>query len=221
MTRIDEVKVVGIDPSVTATGVAVFHRGQYECSVVGREGVTKLDSRARLRALEVLLTDVVGLAGPDSPADLVVIEEPFGTVTRGGGAGLVPERGWLFYELVQHFYGRALIVHNAKVKKYLTGKGNANKGAMTDAMARRAPMWVTRGNDNMVDAAALAMIGLHLVGNPIIEVPASHLAALKYLRVPFAVVPAQNLAPTIAATNLANFPHVEGEGFFDDHSEHY
>jgi crossover junction endodeoxyribonuclease RuvC len=61
---------------------------------------------------------------------------------------------------------------------YATGKGNAAKGAVIDAVTRRFPDWATEGNDNAADAVALMAAGRDWLGHPITDLPKTHRAAL-------------------------------------------
>jgi Holliday junction resolvasome RuvABC endonuclease subunit len=82
--------------------------------------------------------------------DLIVYEQ---THNRGGAATEVAAG---FATRVQEFCARQRIehaaVHSATLKKFATGKGNADKPAMVAAVARR---WKAVIDDNEADAIAL------------------------------------------------------------------
>src|SRR5690349_25113122 len=73
----------------------------------------------------------------------------------GGGAH---ERAWLWWGLFGILDGGcvpvALMPNNLRTT-YATGRGNAPKTAVVDAVARRWPDWETGGDDNLCDAVAM------------------------------------------------------------------
>ena len=159
--------VVGVDLSLTATGIAKND------SVYGVETATlssKLRGISRLRGL------ACGVSRQCDRGSLVVIEGPaYGSMGPG-----FHERAGLHWLVVDQLWVRGIlpiIVPPTVVKKYATGKGNANKGAMIDAATRRYPHVQTGGDDNQVDALWLAAMGLdYLTGQHV--VPEAHRAAL-------------------------------------------
>lgn len=111
---------------------------------------------------------------------LVVVEGPSLGQARQSG---VHDRSGLWWLLVDWCleYGHQVVeVPPAVLKKYATGKGNANKGAMVDATARRFPEVDTgSGDDNRCDALWLAAMGLDQLGRPLTLMPAAQRAALE------------------------------------------
>ncbi|GHB15419.1 hypothetical protein GCM10018777_56870 [Streptomyces albogriseolus] len=167
--------VIGVDPSLTATGVASSNGW---CTVVGwtdkKRPITALphpDRREALQHVRTLVLDTIGRP------DLVVMELP--AVSRSGGGA--HERGWLWWEIYNYLVAReiptGLMTPNARAL-YATGKGNAGKGAVVDSIARRFPAWTTEGNDNAADAVALMAAGRDWLGHPITDMPKTHRAAL-------------------------------------------
>lgn len=170
--------VIGLDPSLTATGIASTNGW---CEVVGYRkprakdpGITGLPHPARREALHELqhaITDTIG------HPDLVVIELP--AVSRSGGGA--HERGWLWWQLYNHIAALdipiGLLSPNQRAL-YATGKGNAAKGAVIDAVARRFPTWNTEGDDNAADAVTLMAAGADWLGHPITPMPQTHRAAI-------------------------------------------
>jgi crossover junction endodeoxyribonuclease RuvC len=165
------VTVVGIDPSLTATGI-VSTAGW--CRTVGRPGITTLPLAERLAAIDSLVGDIrLQVAYPD----LAVIEQPAFSRTGGGAV----ERHALWWLLVRALHRNAVPVAVAvpgAVKRYATGKGGAPKGAVIDAVARRFPQYATGGDDNCADALVLAAMGADHLGHPLTPMPATHRAAL-------------------------------------------
>ena len=170
--------VVGIDPSLTGTGLASTDGW---CKVIGYKktrakdpGITQLPHPERVRAMRSLALQV--LESIHLP-DLAVMELP--AVSRSGGGA--HERGWfwwhLYSELTRYEVPVALMAPNARAL-YATGKGTAAKGAVIDAVTRRFPDWATEGNDNAADAVALMAAGRDWLGTPITDMPKTHRAAL-------------------------------------------
>ncbi|MFF8422878.1 hypothetical protein [Streptomyces sp. NPDC015680] len=170
--------VIGLDPSLTATGIA---SSTGWCEVIGYKkprakdpGITGLPHPQRREALHELhqaITDTIGRP------DLVVIELP--AVSRSGGGA--HERGWLWWQLYNHLAALEIPVGLLSPNQralYATGKGNAGKGAVIDAVARRFPTWNTEGDDNAADAVTLMAAGRDWLGHPITSMPQTHRAAI-------------------------------------------
>ncbi|MGW4270801.1 hypothetical protein ACWEGQ_00185 [Streptomyces seoulensis] len=170
--------VIGIDPSLTGTGIASSN-GWVE--VIGYRrarakdpGITQLPHPDRLAAMRDLLAQIRTTIGCP---DLTVLELPAPS-RSGGGAH---ERGWFWWEIYHYLTSSylpvALLAPNARAL-YATGKGNAPKGAVIDAVSRRFPDWATEGNDNAADAVTLMAAGRDWLGHPITDMPKTHRAAL-------------------------------------------
>ncbi|NUS82728.1 MAG: hypothetical protein HOY75_08240 [Streptomyces sp.] len=170
--------VIGIDPSLTGTGIASSNGW---VDVIGYKrpnskapGITQLPHADRLAAMRDLHAQVRKAIG--CPA-LAVIELPAPS-RSGGGAH---ERGWFWWEIYHYLMSSyipvALLTPNARAL-YATGKGNAAKGAVIDAVTRRFPAWTTEGNDNAADAVALMAAGRDWLGHPIADMPKTHRCAL-------------------------------------------
>ncbi|MBZ6211705.1 hypothetical protein KVH31_34990 [Streptomyces olivaceus] len=170
--------VVGVDPSLTGTGIAssngwVDVHG-YKRPRAKDPGITQLPHAERIQAMRDLLTLVTTTIGHP---DLAVIELP--AVSRSGGGA--HERGWFWWQLYHHLTLNevpvALMAPNARAL-YATGRGNAPKGAVIDAVTRRYPAWATEGNDNAADAVTLMAAGRDWLGHPLTTLPKTHRTAL-------------------------------------------
>lgn len=168
--------VLGLDLSITATGVA-WADGSW--STIGPNA--KLGDK-RLRVIvdhvERAIFDLPGAA-----PDLVVIEGP---VVRSSAAvviGMV--HGAVRLYLLDNRIPYAL-VPPATLKKFATGKGNADKTAMAMAAYKRAG--VEFDDDNQCDAWWLRQAGLHALGAPEIDLPAAQVAALEKVDWPASVI---------------------------------
>ena len=146
--------VIGIDPSLTATGIA--------WTATALETVTGRTGDGRLMHLYTRLLMV------DSRVKLAVVED---LPTHAHGAGLTGMaqgvvRLALLYNGVPY-----VLVPAASLKKFATGKGNATKADMRMAWFKRTDMDVR--DDNQVDAAWLREMGLHHLGTPTFALPAA------------------------------------------------
>jgi crossover junction endodeoxyribonuclease RuvC len=165
--------VIGVDLSLTATGMS-DGATTWLVRSKGKETATLLDRAERLeRVRNEILSHLVTRPG----LDLVLIEQP--AYSRQNGH--MHDRSGLWWLVVNDIlaHGFALVeVAPTALKKYATGKGTANKGAVVDATARRFPDIDTgSGDDNRCDALWLAAMGIdHLTGVSV--VPAAQRAVL-------------------------------------------
>lgn len=158
--------VVGIDPSLTATGIAT-----------GRDTWTAPDPRFegddRLHDLHQHV--VMAITGPTP--DLVVIED---LPTHAQGAGKTGMAHGVVRFACLNRTVRYITVPPATLKKFATGKGNATKADMRMELFKRTGADIR--DDNQVDAIWLRHLGLTYLGEPEITLPAPHLDALNKLQ---------------------------------------
>lgn len=158
--------VLGLDLSLTSTGLCLGDVSSVVGDVLTTEK-TKLRGPERL----VYLRDVV--LGYARQADLVVIEgyaygRPNQAHQVGELGGVI--RVALFEEGIDF-----VTVPPAKVKKYATGKGNANKDQVLASVVHRTGQEMS--NDE-ADAWTLRAMALDAQGTPVIEMPKLHRDAL-------------------------------------------
>lgn len=165
--------VLGIDPSLTSTGLAritvhpptvVTSSGGYDDVTIqtacvgeaGKKGMTVEQRRARIqRARRSILRAAQGV-------DLAVIEVPFYN-RQTTQAGLM-DRSWLWGSVVDglHAAGVPVVSVAARTRaKFATDNGNSDKAAVAAAIAR---LWAgtlddTLRNDDEYDALVCATIG--------------------------------------------------------------
>ena len=170
-------RVIGIDPSLTATGIADADGGLFTITSKPDDG-TVADRARRIATITAhlrphRLTD----------AHLVVIEGP--AFSRQGQAG-VHLRAGLWWQVACLLTARGVEVVEiapSALKKLATGKGNATKPDMRMALYQRAG--IDERDDNRVDAWWLRQVGLHLLGDPAaLDLPKTHLVALAKIRRP-------------------------------------
>jgi Holliday junction resolvasome RuvABC endonuclease subunit len=167
--------VVGLDPSLTGTGVAV---GLALTSTI----TTKPTDPAIVARLARLRHIVAAVLRVVPAGALVVIEGPsFGREQPG----LAHLRAGLWWTLVNDLAASGctvLEVPPKTLKKFATGSGTASKSDMRMALFKR--LGVDNPDDNQVDAIWLREAGLHLVGDPdAIALPKPQLAVIEGLRV--------------------------------------
>lgn len=152
--------VVGIDPSLTGTGLIVmYENGKFEAS---RHTSAPTDGKAASRMERYKdLTSKIIRALPPSPPCLIAIEGySFGS--KGRACDIAEFGGILRYRLrydaFEKFSPRILEVPPSTLKKYTTGRGDADKKAIEEALTRRYN-FVPRSSDE-ADAYALARMAM-------------------------------------------------------------
>lgn len=176
--------VVGLDPSLTASGLA-WPDGHTE--KFGQAGLTTQSTPIARRGemLTALVVSIFNITAGRGVPVLIVMEDLPPTPRHFDW-----ERGYLWWSLVNVFTRRnvpVLAVPPTTLKKYATGKGNAAKTAMVDATARRLPQFETGGDDNRCDAAWLCALGRDMLGVSIVDMPAVNRSVLDKLQLPAGV----------------------------------
>ena len=152
--------IVGIDPSLTATGI-VHANGTTMMTVSGGVGDLRL----------VLLWKAVQLAA--DVADLAVIED---LPVHGMGAGKTGMAQGVVRLSLMVLPVPYVTVTPATLKKFATGRGNATKADMRMELWKRAEIDIR--DDNQVDAWWLRQLGLAHYGMTEVVLPKTHLDAL-------------------------------------------
>lgn len=146
--------VIGLDLSLTATGLSDGTR-TWTIRSKGHKIDTLADRANRLRLL------AAGIADECSGAELVVIEGP----AFASSSGHAHDRSGLWWLVIDTLWAEGIAmtkfveVPPSVLKKYATGRGNADKGAMIEAACKRFPNVETGGHDGRVDALWLAAMG--------------------------------------------------------------
>ena len=139
--------MVGIDASLTNTGVSALHRTEHNLSLV-RPG--KLRGAARLANIRDRVWEQVIAHG--IPQMVAIEGYSYDSVGRlfdlGEGGGTIK------LKLFDHGIP-TVIVPPTSLKKFATGNGGASKKKMIESAY--AQYGVTTENDNLADAVALAM----------------------------------------------------------------
>ncbi len=146
------VRVIGIDPSLTATGLSDGERH----ATITTDAVLSLPERCLAIKNEVL--DFTYPPGEYSQHEMFVIEAPLLRAVGHGGSHLY-EIGWLMaylYDLASHQGIAVLELPNSSLKKWAFGKGNLDKAHV--ALACYKKWGVEFANDRGVDQAHAYML---------------------------------------------------------------
>jgi crossover junction endodeoxyribonuclease RuvC len=157
-------RVVGIDPSLTALGLAVTSGPDLAPLLYCIK--PKLRGHERLA---LLLTEVARHA---EGADLAVIE---GLAYGAQGSALLDLAGlhWLIRQELWRLGIPYAVVAPPQAKQFATGKGSADKHDMVRAVYQRWPQaesWGRVGPDE-ADALWLAAMGAQWLGQPVVALP--------------------------------------------------
>ena len=156
-------RVVGLDLSITATGV---------CDGAGARTIKPASSDGDRRLVQIV-AEIRPIA---YGADLVVIED---LPTHAHSAGITG----MVHGAVRHMLLSGppyVTVPPATLKKYATGRGNAGKPEMAVALFKRAG--IELADDNQVDAWWLRAAGHELLGEPLVPMPTAQVDALKAVK---------------------------------------
>ena len=170
--------VVGIDPSLTSTGIVVLRNNEIGKALTTKNE-PKLGTIERVRriykqinnVIENLSTCYVNAYIGDKrmirwePPSLIVIEG-FSYGSKGRGVFDIAYLGWRIREELERYRTEDdipwLEVSPSQVKQFATGKGNANKEVVLQQVYKR---WGVESTDNnQADAYVLAQIGRAYLG---------------------------------------------------------
>jgi len=166
MGGIDSEKVLGLDLSLTGTGLA------------GNTWTETLKPPAKLH--DVARIDWIRNTIVDRYLDdvaLVVVEGP--AYSRQANQQGHHERAGLWWVTIRALWRRGVpyaVVTPGGLKRYATGKGDASKDEVLVAVTRRFDWFA--GDNNAADALVLAAMGADHLGAPIVAMPEKHRTAL-------------------------------------------
>ena len=178
------VRVVGIDPSLTSTGIArLTHEAgwapQTFTDTVGHPGTDNLPLLQRARRILDAAVEVVSLV--PGGTDLVVIEQP----AYGSTTGDPHDRAGLWWEIVTRLVAlgvQVVEVNPSHLKMWATGRGNAAKPAVVQRVVAQWGEYFTlptgKGRNDVADAVALATLGAAHLGHHLADLPDEHTRAL-------------------------------------------
>jgi crossover junction endodeoxyribonuclease RuvC len=177
-------KILGIDPSLTGTGLALVDRAAPDDFEWTHLSVVKNNLFGHER-LDYIVNTVMSLVSTLQHDDIIIMEGP--SFNSGGAKSHELAGGWW---LLKHALYRYQIDNNVKFKvsivpprsraKYATGNGNAKK----DAVVKAVNEWFEDLNvkdNNIADAIVLATMGARVCGKYVDNVPAEEFDRIKPL----------------------------------------
>ena len=159
-------RIIGIDPSLTATGIATIDTatGHIHTHTISTTPTSK-DIKNRIHRFEKITTAIRDIIRDGDHPALIAIEGPaYGSHSAAG----TWDRAGLWWHIANHAaLGIDIIeIPPATRCRYATGRGNAAKDVVMISAVRRYPAADITDN-NQADAVILAAIGARLAGHPI------------------------------------------------------
>jgi crossover junction endodeoxyribonuclease RuvC len=159
--------IIGIDPSLTSTGIVVLRDGKVELAVTTKNK-PELGIIERVRLIYERIVDIQeNLSDGEKwqAPDLIVIEG-FSYGSKGRSVFDIAYLGWRIREELEWLKEQDNIpwleVPPSQLKKFATGQGNANKEIILQQVYKR---WgVEFSDNNQADAYVLAQIGRAYLG---------------------------------------------------------
>ncbi len=161
-------RILGVDPSLTSTGLATVDGG---CDSIKTNPRDWPDDLQRLRYIAHTILGRAFSANVD-----VVVMEGLAFASRTGKASDRAGLHWLIRDRLERRYPVVIVPPTTRAK-YATGKGNAGKDAVLIAVVQRFPIYVSDNNE--ADAVVLLAMGLDHYGTPLAAVPAVNRTALQ------------------------------------------
>jgi crossover junction endodeoxyribonuclease RuvC len=154
--------VIGIDPSLTATGIVVLRNGEVELAEATKNR-PELGTIERVKLIREQINKNIN--HPSIDTDLIVIEG-FSYGSKGRSVFDIAYLGWRIREDLERLRTEDNIpwleVPPSQLKKFATGQGNANKEIILQQVYKR---WgVEFSDNNQADAYVLAQIGRAYLG---------------------------------------------------------
>lgn len=154
--------IVGIDPSLTATGIIVLRDGKVELAETtkNRPDLGTIERVKLIRERIIDITENLSDGKQWQAPDLIVIEG-FSYGSKGRSVFDIAYLGWRIREDLERLKEQDNIpwleVPPSQLKKFATGQGNTNKEIILQQVYKR---WGYETHDNNIaDAYVLAQIG--------------------------------------------------------------
>ena len=174
--------VVGLDLSLTATGVCIIDGGvpdtfTVHSSVDPERTVLSLIGRCN-SIVDGIASQIVAVAD-----DALFVVEGLSMHSKSSSLDRIFASWYLILGELHHRYGQeAAVVAPTQRAKYASGKGNASKDTVLLAVAARYPS-VGVTDNNQADALVLAAMGARHLGHPVEpSLPVVNLTAMDAVR---------------------------------------
>lgn len=175
----EQLTAMGLDTSLTSTGISTAWGGVLAPPPEFRSLCAPKGLKTWAR-MEWLIKELGAYVKQNDP-DVILIEGPgYHSASRGA---YWHENAGFWWEVTLRIKrsGRPLVVITpGTLKKFATGRGNADKGDMRLAAGRRFDL--DRIGDDEADALWLAAAGLERYGWPLVSLPAAQVAALDAIK---------------------------------------
>ena len=168
----DPIRIVALDPSLTAFGCAAG---------LSRTGVITTPKRRGVERLIRIRDEVVRICRAER-AECVVVEGYGFAPGRGHAAREMGELGGVIRVALHEAGFQYVDVPPATLKRFACGKGNARKEEVLVAAVRR--LGYEGASHDVADALWLYALARHAYGCPVVEVPKTHLEALVKMKWP-------------------------------------
>ena len=160
MYMIRLMRILGIDPSLTATGLAIIEDGEW---IMLDVLANKLRGHERMDHIATNLGEILTSL---RPGDVVVMEGPTFN-SQGQRSHELAGLWWLLrHELWFYQDLKVVIVPPTTRAKYATGRGNAGKAEVYEALQAQYPDCDIKDH-NVGDAMILASMAARRIGSPL------------------------------------------------------
>lgn len=151
-------KIVGLDLSLTSTGVAEWEDGARRSWTFGTRGKLGATIAQRTARLDEAGAEAVGAVLNNQTADLALVEA-HSFAAKGGQQHDRSGLWWIVVRDLVHAGVPVVEVVPSSIKLFATGKGNAGKDDVLLAVARRHPDFEFTTND---EADAITLVDMAL-----------------------------------------------------------
>jgi len=175
--------VTGIDASLTGTAICALSLKDlhmaHVCTLTAPKGVGGIQRLRWLSSrLHRVLCEVAALAGTSEKMHIFI--EGYAFCARGASVVSLGELGGIYRLLLAKRWGGYNEIPPTSMKKFICGKGNANKNVVLEQCYRKFAIGSDRlRNDNEVDAYCLARMGAAFLGTPGYKMSKIDIVALK------------------------------------------
>lgn len=167
---------IGIDLALTNTGIVAWSPDDGWDRATVRSSPDDGTPSGFLTRVHRIAGEVINWADPDD--DTVWAIEGPSLHAKGSAVDRMFGAWWLAMDAFTSHHGEPHVYAPTSLKKLATGRGNASKGEVILATAKRLPD-ADITNEHEADAAWLAVAASIITGQPIIDLPTTHTTGLK------------------------------------------